>query len=345
MKLADPLQRTQSMLAWIEELKVEEMPGAADYFRRTGEAHKNSPEFQLFLTAWARVDPLGALAQLSTEKDFASNGRHVLSTWARQDPVAAIRWAEENFEASGNPNKANSWIEGIVEGVALSNPEMANSLISSMPESKAKREAIEAMLRELSKARLDAPKEWISSLPAGAMRDEAVEQFAQQLARYNPQDALTWAQSLGGESLQNAAKPIIENWAGENLEEATSWAGKQSPEVLASTAPTLIKEMLKNGEWTQASEWLAPHDGDPRFDEAIEQFVRQANREYPALAADWARRLTDPIKREQGLQNLFKKWQGFDPAGMQEYLNNHDVPESVRNHFSPGSNRGTDATQ
>jgi hypothetical protein len=336
MKLNDPLERTRSMLSWIERLTVEEMPGAGEYFRMTGQARKNSLEYQLFLSAWAKVDPEGALTKLRSEKDFDSHGKQILAAWAAQDGEAALAWAQQDLAAGGNPDMANKWIEGIVEGLALSDPEMAGALVSSMPESKAKREAIETMLRELSKEGLEAPKKWVAALPMGASRDEAVQQLAQQLARFEPREALKWAESMGESGILNAAEPIVENWAAENLEEAKAWAEDQSADVLASTAPALIKEMLKKDEWNQASEWLTPHDGDPRFDEAIEQLVRQANREQPEFAADWAKRIADPLKREQGLQNLFQKWKGFDPAGAQRYLDTHEVPESVRKHFSSG---------
>ena len=333
LEIQDPAARTRAILAWIEQLSLEEMPEALAHFRATGLTSKNSPAYDLLLQQWAKTDPLGALQNVSNKDGFRSAGKTILATWVRHDPQAALQWAKENSTSEGNPEKANKWMEGIVEGLALVDQNMATELLDAMPQSKAKREAIESMLRELSKIDLDTSKSWVSSLPKGDFQSEAIEQLAQQIARNSPQDALAWAQSLGPESLASAAKPIVENWAREDLNEAKSWAEEQSGELLAEAAPALIKEMLQNNDFAGASEWLAPHDGDPRFNDAIEQLVRQADRESPALAADWAGRHTDPIKQEKILNNLFEKWHKHDPAAAQEYLQNNPVPGSVQKHF------------
>lgn len=329
-----PLSRMELILDYTQSLAASEFPEALENFHKAGMLNKNSTEYKLLLTAWAQVDPHGALAGISGYPDEKNASLAIITTWAGQNPEAAEQWALENFDDTADPSKGNPHLIGVISGLVEQDLESATRLLSQMPPSGAQKDAIKSVLSKLHLSNPEDAKTWTLSLAPGEAQDKAIQELAEKIASENPTEAIEWATSSGQETLLVATEGILDSWVKNDPEAALAWAESQPKDILAVAGPHLIKEMAAREDYAGASEWLASHDGNPKFDESIEKLVKQARKDAPELAADWAARITDAESREKVLTKLVDKWIKDDPARAQEYLNQENVPDSVRLHLT-----------
>ncbi|YCM43567.1 hypothetical protein V2O64_19860 [Verrucomicrobiaceae bacterium 227] len=334
---SNPISRMEELLKYTQSLTAEEFPEALEKFQKAGFLTKNSTEYEILLTSWAKVDPQGALAGITEYPDSKNASLTVVTTWASLDPGAAEKWARENFDSSADPTKGNPHLVGVITGLVEQDLGTATRLLQEMPESGAQKDAIKSVLAKLQASDPDAAKAWTLSLAPGEAQDKAIAELAEEISSKNPAEAIEWATASGRETLLVATDGILDSWVENDPEAARAWAESQPKDVLAVAAPHLIKEMAKRDDYLEASEWLATHDGNPEFDESIEKLVKGARKEAPELAADWAARITDSQSREKVLTKLVEKWVKDDPARAREYLQQENVPESVRQQFESRS--------
>jgi len=327
---SDPISRMEHLLNFTRSLTADQFPEALANFQKAGFLKKNSAEYEILLTAWAQVDPQGALAGITEYPDSKDGSLTVVTTWAALDPGAAEQWARDNFDSTADPTKGNPHLVGVITGLVEQDLETATRLLQEMPSSGAQKDAIKSVLAKLQARDPEAAKAWTLALAPGEAQDKAIQELAEELASENPAEAIAWASSTGRETFLLAADGILDSWVKGNPEAALAWAESQPKDVLAVAGPHLIKDMTKRDDYAEASEWLATHDGNPKFDESIEKLVKQARKDAPELAADWAARITDARSREKVLTKLVEKWLQDDPARAQEYLKQENVPESVR---------------
>ena len=156
----NPLDRNRALLAFIDQLAPEDFQEAVEHFRSLGITENRFGEYSLLLSAWAKTDPLAALgyAREKTRGNFATNT--ILTSWASIDPQSAIRWAEANHTG----DEANPFMAGVIRGIAGTDPELATSLLTSMPRSTERGEALDAVLPYLLAKGNDAARAWIENI-------------------------------------------------------------------------------------------------------------------------------------------------------------------------------------
>lgn len=326
----DSISRMEGLLAFTRSLTAEEFPEALAHYQKAGLLDKDSAEYDILLTAWAKVDPQGALAGIAELRGSKNAAQTVISTWAALHPQAAETWARENFDSAADPTKGNPHMVGVITGLLEQELGAATRLLQEMPGSGAQNDAIKSVLANLRARDPESAKEWALSLAPGDAQNKAVQELAQEIAAEDPAEAIKWAASSGKGILVAATDGILDSWVENDPEAARIWAESQPSEVLAAAGPHLVKEMAQRDDYLEASEWLASHDGKPEFDESIEKLVKQARKDAPELAADWAARITDTQTRDKVLTKLVEKWLRDDPERAQEYLEQDNVPASVR---------------
>lgn len=166
-QLEDPIQRTRRLLALIDRLGPDDIEAVVAAFRSLGVTGERMAEYNLLLAAWARVDPLAALAYLEGNPGSPSDRQTVLAAWAIDDRDAAIEWAIENFETEGGGD--NPWLAGVIGKLAGTDLDRATSLIQKLPPSlrqKGTRQALNIILHTLSEQDSDSMMKWVGGRTA-----------------------------------------------------------------------------------------------------------------------------------------------------------------------------------
>ena len=328
--MSDPLERAQGFLDFVQNLAPNEFLNAVDAFREGGIEDDQFGEYRLMLAAWAQVDPNGALNYASENTGTPFARQTILAAWAKNDAASAIEWARNNFENTGDENRANPWLVGVIEGLASVDTGSATQLLEELPFSRERGEALNAIYREISALGTDTAKAWVANLTDERLQAGAAARLASTLARENPQEATEWAASMGPEVMSRATGEIIDQWAESDLTAARSWVEGQPEEIVAAAAPRLIGEMIEQQDISTASNWLSNYEGNPEFDDAIRSFVYDSIRQEPTMAADWIMRMTNERDRTGTFHRILGRWMEQDRAGAMDYINSNEVPESIR---------------
>jgi len=323
--LSDPIERARAFLDLADQLSSEEFEDAIAAFRDLGMTRERMGEYSILLTGWARIDPLGALtyAKDNTGTPFAR--KTILASWAQQSPDSAIAWARENYE--GKDDQANPWLVGVIQGMAGNDVDRATALLSELPYSRGRGEALGFLIAALEQKGPEASKAWIAQIDDERLQAGAASRFAERLSQnQDPKKALEWANTLGPEALKQAAPEVIENWIEEDKNSAMAWVRGQSEEIQAAAGPNFIRSL----EIDEAQDWLSDHIGKPAYDATIQSFAWKAMEKTPELGADWIMKITDDNQRTRSFHRVLRRWQRSDKDGLIEYVKNNEVPDSIR---------------
>lgn len=328
--MSDPIARAQGFLDFVQSLGPEEFLDAVDAFREGGLENEQFGEYRLLLTAWAEVDPTGALAYASEKTGTPFARQTILAAWAKNDPLRATEWARANFDNEGDENRANPWLVGVIEGLASYDTDGATRLLEELPFSRERGDALGAVFDEITAMGHDFAKQWVASLGDEQLKAGAAARLARTLAREDPEAAAAWAASLGPEVMARATGEIIDQWADTDLTGARTWIETQAQEIIAAAGPNLIDEIIQQEDIGAASDWLRQFEGNPEFDNTIRSFVWNSVRQEPTVAADWIMKMTDERDRTGTFHRILGRWMEQDRAGAIDYINNNPVPESIK---------------
>ena len=261
----------------------------------------------MLLTAWAKADPSGALAYASENTGGSFARTTILSTWAATNPDAAIAWAEANHD---NPDRANPWLVGVIEGIAPYDIARATTLMQTLPRSGERGEALRGVLSQLISKDPEEAKNWSASIEDEGLRSGAYAYTAEAIARKNPAEAAEWLAGLGDvEALNRAGEDITSSWYRDNPEEATAWINTLPPEAMSEAAEGVIGNIVREDP-VQAAEYLsqlATSNPDANFDSSIRDLVRGASRRDPELAAVWVSGLSRSEDQNRYYRGNFRR--------------------------------------
>ncbi|MGJ8723823.1 MAG: hypothetical protein ACSHYB_04635 [Roseibacillus sp.] len=340
----DAIERNNALLALIDSLSPDEFLSVVDSFRQLGITDERRGEYEMLLTAWAKVNPSEALAYASenTRGGFARNT--ILSTWAATNPDAAIAWAESNHD---NPDRANPWLVGVIEGIAPYDISRATDLMETLPRSEQRGEALRSVLSQLMSKDPEDAKNWTSTIEDDYLRSGAAAYTAEAIARKDPADAAQWLASLGDvDALNRAGEDITEDWYRDNPEEATAWISTLPPEAMSEAAEGVVSNIVRENP-VEAAEYLsqlATSNPDANFDSAIRDLVRGAGRSDPELAAIWVGGLSNSDDQSRYYHRVLGDWKNRDSGAAEQWMiqNEASLPESIGRRFlgRPDQNNG-----
>ncbi|MEP4079719.1 hypothetical protein [Haloferula sp.] len=320
----DPLARAQAWLDFINTIEPDQFEGVVAEFRESGFARENMGEYGMLLTAWAKIDPLQALdyAKENTGSPFARNT--ILASWVATDPEAAIIWAKDNHDG----DKANPWMVGVIRGLAQYDPSRASELMSSMPYSDERGDALQAIVPHIMAQGGDAAKNWASSIEDDRLREGAVKRVSEQLAKDDPQGTAEWLATSGGDAANDAIDNVMGIWAREDSTAAIAhFEGIPSGELRTNALRGLTNH-LATGDPSAAARLLDSHAGDAD-DNTYRQFVWHSMREEPALAADYIGLIQNENERDQTYRRTLERWMWRDLDGAAQWMGSADLPEGV----------------
>lgn len=329
----DPLDRSRSLLAFIDQLGPGDFEEAVAKFRSLGITDSRMAEYSLLLSAWAKVDPLAALdyATQNTGGNFASNT--ILTTWATSDPEAAIRWAETQHEGDG----ANPYLAGIIRGLGSTDPARATQLLTGMPKSVERGEALDAMLPHLLSQGTDATRAWIEGLADDSLRNGAMMRSAEKLAAADPAGTAEWLLANPGDATRRRMDDVYSVWARQDEQAAlTSFAALPAGEERSNALRGLVTNIATKDP--QAAVSMMDRFPNDVTDRVVQQAVWHSFGNDPVTAVSQIARIADERERNRTYSRTLSYWMRQDTAAATAWLQNNPLPPAVQEEINRRAN-------
>jgi len=318
------LDRSRSLLAFIDQLGPGDFEDAIAHFRSLGITEDRMGEYAMLLTAWAKADPIKALeyAQAHTQGDFARST--ILSSWASSDPEAAIRWATNNHTGDGpNPHLA-----GVIRGIAAQDPARATELLTSMPRSTERGQALDGILPHLLAMGADETRKWINSLDDESLRNGALERSAVRLAAIDPAMAADMLLANPGQATDRRFDDVYQTWAGQDQAAAIASMQTLPAGDLRSNALRGIVSSAALQNPRAAVTLLDTYAGDVN-DRVIQSAAWSSFRQDPSVSAELISRYSDPRTQNRMYRRTLSVWLDRDPEAARNWINSNPLPERV----------------
>ena len=329
----NPLDRNRALLAFIDQLGPGDFESAVAHFRSLGITESRFGEYSLLLSAWAKADPMAALAYAkeNTGNRFATNT--ILTTWASADPEAAVRWAEANHDGDG----ANPYMAGIIRAIAGTDPARATQLLTSMPRSQERGEALDAMLPHLLSQGGDATRAWIDGITDEALRGGAMMRVADQLAATDPAGTAAWLMANPGEATQRRMDDVYSTWAQKDEQAAMSSlaalpAGENRTNALRGVVSSIA---VRDPKAAVSVLDRFPNDVNDRV---VQNVVWHSFGNDPSIAVNQIARIADEGERERMYRRTLEAWMDRDSAAALAWMKTNPVPASVQERINRKQN-------
>lgn len=324
-KITDPMERTRQWLLLVDSLKPEQFEAFVAAYRAEGIPPERMSEYAVLLSAWAKVDPQGALdyASKNTGNPFAR--QTILATWAGYDPNSAIAWAKSNHQGDGG----NPWMVGVIKGIAFQNPELASSLLQEMPRSVERGEALNQLLPALLDQKgLAETRDWVLKLPDAALKEGAMMRLAERTVQQDPQGTADWLIAHPSQATNRMVDDALYVLASQNRDAAQQYFQQLPAGEIRSNA---LRGIVNATAIAAPQEAIALMNAYPKdvSDRMVEQFVWHSFRQDPAAAVSQISRLTNPQEQERMYSRTLSWWMERDPKAALDWANRNPLPDKV----------------
>lgn len=329
VRIGDPLDRQMALLEALKRLGPQDFAAFSDQYRALDHYGNSRGEYEMILRAWAKVDPLGALTHAGERPDGFGDQTVLLAAWAGNDAAAAERWALANHQGDG----PNPFLASVIRGVAVNDIAHASALAASMPNSRERGDAMEAITRALMVQGADAAMAFPNSIQDPDMKGGYVSMIADRLANKDAQAAADWIASFPDAALQSrGARRVADALARQDVEKAADWVEKLQPEAQAEAARGVIQPMSTN-DIAGTAKWVTTLNGIPNYDRVVEEFVWSCDVRSPEQSAAWIAGVSDPAQKTRLYHRMLGEWARRDPAAVKAWVANNNVPNSVAQRF------------
>ena len=318
------LDRGRSMLDWIDSLAPQDFEAAVARFRGLGITEARMGEYAMLLTAWAEADPISALAYTTKNTTSGMATGTVLSAWASSNPQAAIAWAKANHEG----DDANPYMVGIIRGLAGTDPARATALLTEMPFSRERGEALQAMLPHLIKMESADAKKWIADISDEQLRGGAISRYAEAMANQDPAGTASWLMENLTETSVRSVDDVYSEWA--RADSVAALANFQSlPEGEARSRALRGIVMVDARDDAQAAAALMNRFPADITDNTVQHFIWNSFEKAPGVAVNQIGLIQDESSRNRMYQRALSNWLERDPTAAQKWIDTANLPASV----------------
>ncbi len=330
-RIGDPLDRQRALLDLLATLGPDEFANFAEQYRNLDHYGDPRGEYDLILRSWAKADPLGALDYIAENGGNRQASGSVLATWAGNDPAAAERWALDHFDGDG----PNPYMASVIRGVAAQDISKAAELALSMPRSRERGEAANAIAEALLMQGADAALAFPATITGDdSLRAGLVQMISDRLVSKDPDRIATWLAAMDNGDVQNRASRRVANaLAREDVTKASAWVSTLKPEARAEAARGVIPVMSAS-DIAGTARWVSGLVGTPGYNNVVEEFVWSCDERAPEQSAAWIQGITDPNQQRRLYHRMLAGWAQKDAAAVREWVATNEVPEDVRRRFS-----------
>lgn len=263
----------------------------------------------------------------------------IAAEWARQDSAGAMAWAQ-----SLEGRDQSSAMKSVFSQAAKDDPAEAASMLSSITDPDALKDAQNSVAREWGKASWSDAQSWVSTLPADQQAG-AMSQALRGLAESNPSEAATQLSSIpeGGER-DNAMENIARQWSREDPAAAASWVMSEGSEDAQEESIGRVVSTWASQDSAAALEFVNEQPQGGVRDQAVSSYVmaNQSGDVKGNLAL--AETITDERSRSRAIGMTAAGWMRDDPEAAKSYIETTEAlsPESKEriNRWGSGGGRG-----
>jgi hypothetical protein len=321
----DPVERNRALLAFLDQLGPGEMKEAVERFKSLDLGESRNGEYAMLLAAWAKADPVAALdhAKEDDEDEFAL--KTILATWAGNDPDAALRWADAQFDGDG----ANPYLIGIIQGIAATDLNKATQLLTGMPYSNERGEALASLLPYVLTKGGDAAREWVSSIQDEQLREGVINRVVEQLASKEPKETADWLLANPSQASIRQLDDAMAAWAEKDQKGAVAYydalpTGEARTNALRGIVNTMAGENPK-----EAARFMDSHPADTN-DQVVQQFVWHSSQGDPALAATYIAKISNEREQINLYNRMLNGWMRRDPTAATAWIRSNPLPQAVQ---------------
>lgn len=320
----NPLDRNRALLAFIDQLGPGDFEDAVAHFRSLGITKNRLGEYSLLLSAWAKADPFSALAYAkeNTNGGFATGT--ILTSWASLDPDAALVWAQSNHTGEG----ANPYLVGVIRGLVESDPQRATALMTEMPRSRERGEALDAVLPYLLAQGNEATRFWIAAITDDSLRNGAMMRAAERLAANDPAGTVSWLLENPGEAANRRMDDVYSTWARKDEQAAmTSLATLPAGEARSDALRGIVSSVA--GQDPAKALSIMDRYGSDVDDNVVRNFIWHSFRNDPATAVGQIARIASDGQRDRMYRYTLERWLERDASAASTWMQSNPLPESV----------------
>lgn len=327
----DWLERSRDMSRFLVGLGPQNL-AAAQAALEPQLAWVTTDELRLFMLAWSRFDPPGALAwALALPRPFHRNASGAaIYAWAFRDPAAA-RGALARVE----DGSLRDFLEDrMVAGWAhAGGGRELTEYLAALPEGPRRFALIGMLAWELSKRGPESVIEWAEDAPTAFPRfKQAVFLKASTtLASNDPADAAArLGPFLSRPYAAGTLRVLARSWANRDPRAALAWLVELQPDAERDAAIAQAFSVWLANAPKAAIAWLDDALPDPSLDPAIGLMVARLRPRSPARALDWSLRLHDPELRSQFVTRIGRTWYHAHTGPAEAWLARVELPEALR---------------
>ena len=329
-RIGDPLDRQAALMNLVARLDPAEFAALAGQYQAMDHFGNSRDEFEIILRGWAKADPLAALEYSANNPNRRETSSVILSAWAANDAAAAERWALAAHEGDG----PNPFLASVIRGIAAYDIAHATKLAESMPNSRERGEAMDAITRALFVQGAESAMAYPATIQDPALRAGYVSMIAERLASKDPAKAATWLASMPDADSQNrGARQVAQALSRQDINQAAAWVKQLNPEARAEAARGIIIPMSQ-GDIAGTAKWVSTLSGIPNYDRVVEEFVWSCDQRAPEQSAAWIQGIADEAQRTRLYHRMLGEWARRDASAVKNWIANNTVPASVANRFN-----------
>ena len=320
----NPYERSRALLAFLDRLAPGDFKNVVDHFKSLGITEERLGEYGLIFAAWAKADPLAALAYAKTQTDNSFAARAILASWATEDAAAAIRWAQNNHQGDG----ANPWLIGVIRGIAATDIDGATNLLKSMPRSVERGEALDALLPHLLAKGKEYTSTWIAAIDDDALRNGAMLRAAEAMAKIDPAGTVAWLMENPGEALDRRLDNVFGIWTQQDEAAARSALNALPSGEIRSDALRGVVTRLALNKPSDAVALMNQYPNEVN-ERTVRNFIWHSFDREPATALGQVSRIGDEQRRNEMYRRAMGAWIRRDATAANAWLAANPLPESV----------------
>lgn len=310
------LERTQRLLAYLDQLPTEKFAGVYEEFRNNPIAKLRGSELSLVLQAWAERDPHAALGFLQEKGAQDWERETTVSTWASKDPQAAFEWAKITPEEG----RVNNWLLGAARGIAATNPELARDYLSQM-EGETRNQALNALQPYVMQYGFEYASGWLANMTDPELRNQATRNMARDLANLDVNQAKEWAMAVTDPDTRRAvAGTVTDAWARTDVNGAKSWVD-QLPDDMKGRGAEGVARYYAQADPATAGQWLDSMGNTPGLDRAKSIYIEETFRNSPQSSLEYVSRVSDQGGRDRLYWRYTMDWARRDANAARAWAN------------------------
>jgi hypothetical protein len=218
---------------------------------------------------------------------------------------------------------------GIIRGIAATDPTRATLLLTEMPRSFERGQALDAVLPELLRQGADATKNWIANLSDDSLRNGAMSRAVDRLAEIDPAGTAAWLLSDSGDARKESLDNVYSAWVQKDKQQAlSSLAALPTGQDRANA----LLGAIRNVATENPSEAISLMNRYPNevSDTVVRNYVWHSFGTDPSAAISQIGRITDERDRNRTYARTIGVWMERDPSAAASWMQTNPIPDSVR---------------